>query len=83
MVAHVACLTYSLNWRGDPMITRFQEEEDEVKPRTQAEVDKLLANIDATGTYGKEAQRPLQGDTDRIPTATRLALSDVLSLQRA
>ena len=42
---------YELGWRGDPIIRRFQEEEDENVAVTPAEVDLLVANVDRTGTY--------------------------------
>jgi integrase len=42
---------YELHWRGDPIIRRFHEQEDERKAVTPADVDKLVQNANATGTY--------------------------------
>jgi len=46
---------YEQGWRGDPLIRRFQEEEDERPAVTPTEVDLLVANADATSTYKKGA----------------------------
>ena len=48
---------YELGWRGDPIIRRFTELEDEVKAVLPGEVDRLIANVDATGTYKKGAHQ--------------------------
>lgn len=46
---------YELKWCGDPIIRRFTEQEDEIRAVQPAEVDLLIANVDATGTYEKAA----------------------------
>jgi site-specific recombinase XerD len=44
-----------MGWRGDPIIRRFHEDEDEVRAVTPAEIDRLVKNVDATASYRKGA----------------------------
>lgn len=67
---------YELKWCGDPMIRRFQEQEDEIRAVASADVDLLVASADATGTYSKGAH----ARTDRN-AAYKVAFLEYLRLR--
>jgi integrase len=79
---------YEIKWCGDPMIRRFQEQEDEIKAVTPAEVNLLVANVDATASYKKAAHaRKDKNAAYKVAFLELLRqrgtrISDVLALQR-
>lgn len=79
---------YELHWRGDPIIRRFAEQEDEIRAVTPANVDRLVRNADATGTYAMGAhKRRDRNAAYKVALLEYLRLrgtriSDVLALER-
>lgn len=67
---------YEIKWIDDPLIRRFQEQEDENVAVTPGEVDLLVANVDRTGTYKAGAH----GLKDRN-AAYKVALLEYLRLR--
>ena len=78
-----------LKWCGRVVIRRFPETEDDVRAVTPREVDALVANADATATYGKGArarrdhQAPYKVALLEYLRLRGTRISDVLRLERA
>lgn len=67
---------HELGWRDNPTIRRFLEQEDAMPAVRPAEVDRLVANVDATATYkaGAHKRRDRQ-------VAYKVALIELLRLR--
>lgn len=80
---------HELGWRDNPTIRRFGEQEDAVPAVKPAEVDRLVAHVDATATYKAGAhQRRDRQVAYKVALIEFLRLrgtriSDVLKLHRA